>query len=627
MRILYDSKKESFKLPFGTLTEGQRCRIAIMIPTQCGTKGVELIFLSEEHIEYTVISLTFDRREGDYERYFCEFSLEERGLFFYYFRITTVESRFSLYKQGYNDTNIESGELWQLSCVPKAFKVPRELRGAVMYQIFPDRFYQSGTCDTTEKLKPFFIHNNISDIPYFFPNADGEVENNDFFGGNLKGIEAKLDYIVSLGVGVIYLNPIFKAYSNHRYDTADYMKIDELLGTEEDLRALSEAAHKRGIRIILDGVFSHTGSNSIYFDKLSVFGGGAYSDPSSQYRSWYEFKSYPEEYTSWWGIKTLPCVNENDESFRKYIVDGDDSVIAHWIRAGADGFRLDVADELPDGFILSIRKRMKAIKKDSFLIGEVWEDASNKVSYQKRRRYFVDGELDSVMNYPLREAIINYVKGKDSGEGFRDTVMNIAENYPRGVLECLMNILSTHDTERILTALSSVTPPCEKEARAGYKMSEDEREEAILRLRAATFLQFILPGIPCIFYGDEIGTEGYEDPFCRSCFDWDRVENNELLDYFRKISDLKNGNKTLKSGDLHVRYLEYGRICIERKLGVRLLKAYINTGDTTEIKIEGRVIFSERTEISCGEAIVLKYGFFLEEIMLYEKDLKARPIS
>ena len=474
MRILYDSKSKKFKSKFGTLREGEGCELNIHIPSNCKTVNVELNFNREDGSSFSAYRMNKTGEAEGYEIYSCNICFAKSGLFFYYFVIETENEKFSLYKQGYDMTNMEEGDFWQLSVIPSNFNVSEIFLGRVMYQIFPDRFYGSGECDLSNKLKPFFLHDSVYDIPCFLPDENGIVQNNDFFGGNLKGITKKIGYLKSLNVGIIYLNPIFKAYSNHRYDTADYKKIDEMLGTEEDFRNLCITAHDAGIKIIIDGVFSHTGSNSIYFDSEGVFGSGVVSSPNSKYREWFDFKKYPNEYTAWWGIKTLPCVDENNKSYRDYIINDEDSVVAHWLKLGADGFRLDVADELPDSFILALRKRMKEVKENSFLIGEVWEDASNKCSYGVRRKYFTDGELDSVMNYPFKNAIINYVKGDDMGAAFRETIMSIAENYPKNVLNSVMNVLSTHDTVRIITALGAKDVPANKTDRAVYRMDECE---------------------------------------------------------------------------------------------------------------------------------------------------------
>ncbi len=570
MRILYDSKLSAYKTPFGVLRENEECKISIDIPLSCKTRSVKLELFGENGGFYAAFLLNkTDCPLGTHEKWAGSFSLKDAGLYFYRFYIVTEESEFPLYKEDYDKTNMCAGDFWQLSCVPADFHTPKDFAGKVMYQIFPDRFYKEGACDLEGKLEPYWVHKTTDELPDFRPDKKGEVLNCDFFGGNLNGIAKKLGYLKRLGVSVIYLNPIFKAYSNHRYDTADYKKIDEMLGTEEDFKSLCKKAHKLGIKIVLDGVFSHTGSNSVYFKD-------AVSNPDSLYREWFDFKSYPDDYTSWWGIKTLPCTNEMNDKYREFIIGGEDSVIAHWLNAGADGFRLDVADELPDEFIKELRERMKGIKPDSLLIGEVWEDASNKISYGKRRRYFTDGELDSVMNYPFRNAIIDFVTGRDDGTNFERTIMTIAENYPKEVLSCLMNSLSTHDTPRILSLLSGVTPPESKAERAVFRLSGDELKLAEARLKCAAFLQFVLPGMPCIYYGDEIGTQGFEDPFCRTFFDWQKAESSQFKKFYQKLAAFRNKNDCLKYGDIYVECIGDGEVCIVRKYKNKSMTAYIN---------------------------------------------------
>ncbi|MBR5314462.1 MAG: glycoside hydrolase family 13 protein [Clostridia bacterium] len=611
MRILYDSKNKKYKTKFGTLRQGEGCGINIYIPSSCKTTDVKLIFNNEDGSFCCAYSMKKSGEQDLYEIFSCEIAFAQTGLFFYYFIIKTENEEFRLYKQGYDMTNMEEGDFWQLSCIPSDFSVPESFIGNVMYQIFPDRFNIGGKCNTDGKLMPFSIHGDVAEIPEYMPDEKGIVQNNDFFGGNLKGITAKLDYLKTLHVGVLYLNPIFKAYSNHRYDTADYMKIDEMLGTEEDFVELCKKAKEYGIKIILDGVFSHTGSNSVYFDSENIFGNGAYSNENSPYREWFDFVRYPDEYTSWWGIKTLPCVNENNDLFRDYIIRNEDSVIAHWLNLGADGFRLDVADELPDSFIAELRARMKAIKKDSLLIGEVWEDASNKTSYGSRRKYFTDGELDSVMNYPFRNAIIDLLSGNDDGQNFRNTVMTIAENYPSCVLNTLMNILSTHDTVRIITALGIDSVPSQKSERAVYKLSEDARKKAVEKLMCAIAFQFVLPGMPCIYYGDEIGTEGFEDPFCRTFFEWSKTDENFLLDFYREISAVKAGSEVLKYGDVNVLYVKSGVVSVIRNYnGTRFVLTANLSDEVYAEEIPKKILLINQAKLDEEKIYVEKYGFF-----------------
>lgn len=588
MRILYNSKDEYHKTPFGCLRCGESCKLRIKIPADCRTVSVRLCIYAENGFEMLVPFEKTGESDG-YEIYFSEFSLFARGLYFYYFKIRTENEEFDLFKQG-NDTNIADGDVWQVTCYADEYDTPSEFKGRVMYQIFPDRFARSEKCNATGKLEPFFIHENVNETPVYAPNDEGEILNNDFFGGSLNGIKDKLSYLNGLGVGIIYLNPIFFAYSNHRYDTADYKKIDPLLGDEKDFSALCDEAHRLGMKIILDGVFSHTGSNSVYFDKEHIFGNGAYSNENSPYRQWYMFQKYPDEYTSWWGIETLPCVDEMNGDYMDYVIFSPDSVIAHWLRLGADGFRLDVADELPDDFIYALKKRMKEIKENSLLIGEVWEDASNKISYGSRRKYFSYSELDSVMNYPFKDAILMFVKGKISGKEFENRIMTVLENYPKPVVDCLMNLLSTHDTRRVLTEISDIGFDMSKEEKAKFLLSGDDLKRATELEKAAVLLQFTLPGNPCIYYGDEIGMEGYEDPLNRRFFDWSRADC-ELKGFYGELARLKNENKVLKSGSFRFLKVSESYIKYQRFIGSEAVTAEIFVGGKLEKRENSLVEF------------------------------------
>lgn len=334
------------------------------------------------------------------------------------------------------------------------------------------------------------------------------------------------------------------------------------------------------MKVILDGVFSHTGSNSIYFDREFIFGNGAYSNENSPYKDWYIFQEYPEKYTSWWGINTLPCVDEMNKSYMDYIIFSDDSVIEHWLKLGADGFRLDVADELPDEFIIALKKRLIELKPNALLIGEVWEDASNKISYDKRRKYFSESELDSVMNYPFRDAILGFVKGHISGNDFANNVMTIVENYPKPVLDCLMNLLSTHDTKRILTELSDVDVGIDKADKARFRLTGDVLKKALSLEKAAALLQFTLPGNPCIYYGDEIGMEGFEDPLNRAFFKWDDI-NYDLQEFYKKLSKLKTENRAIACGDI--------KICVTDKRYIKFLREYGDETVYVEVCLDGKI--------------------------------------
>ena len=579
MRILYDSKKLCHKAPFGTLTPGQTCDLQIHVPMTVGAVRVDCCIGTREGEKVLTVPMTLSEQRGAYGVYRGSFSLEKCGLYFYFFRVHKTDSSFRLYKVG-DQTNMESGDLWQVSCVPQDFTTPDWAKGAVIYQVFPDRFHKAGTCDLAGKLQPYMIHENWYEEVQWRPTPEGLVLNNDFYGGNFRGITEKMDYIASLGTRILYLNPISKSFSSHRYDTGDYKTPDPMLGTVEDFRAMCEAAHARDIKVILDGVYSHTGSDSLYFNKNGTFPGkGAYQSPESPYYSWYTFHSYPHSYQSWWNFDTLPTVNKLDPAIVEYIITGQDSVVAHWLRLGADGFRLDVADELPNAFLLLLKRRIREIKPDALLIGEVWEDASNKVAYDIPKRYFVDGVLDSVMNYPFRTAIVNFVRQWDDGQALAERVMPIAENYPPQVLCCNMNLLGTHDTARILTALVDDFDGSRQE-KSRRHLSRNLYLQAKELLMMASFLQYMLPGAPSLYYADEAGMEGHKDPFNRRTYPWGR-EDTELLSHFRHLGKLRKESACLRRGDIEFFRAEGGRIGFTRRLEGKTVRIYLNRTDSS----------------------------------------------
>lgn len=582
MRILFDSKKAEYKAPFGCLAPGQTCVLHIHIPCTVQTSNVTLVLENEDGSFFREADFSPEARQGDYEIWRCDFSLDTPGLFFYWFRITGHTGTFRLFKQG-NDTNMEDGGKWQLSCVPDSH-TPEWAKGAIIYQVFPDRFCKAGDCDLSGKLTPYTLHESWDEEVVWQPNEKGDVLNNDFYGGNFRGIQEKLPYIAGLGAEILYLNPICKAFSSHRYDTADYMTPDPMLGTAEEFAQLCDAAHALGIRVVLDGVFSHTGAVSRYFDKDGRFGGGAYSDPDSPYRSWYKFEQYPHTYKSWWGFDTLPEIEKKDPGFRAHIRE----VLRHWMALGADGFRLDVADELPDDFIKMIKDHIRALRPDALLIGEVWEDASNKIAYGVRRRYFTDGALDSVMNYPFRSAILDFLWGRDGGERLRDTVMTVLENYPKDVTLCNMNLLGSHDTPRILTALADEFDG-DRAALASRRLTEEQLKLGKQRLYLATVLQYALPGCPSLYYGDEAGMEGGKDPFNRRPYPWGR-EDKTVLNRFRVLGNVRKTSPALRYGSTEFFHAGDGKLGITRRYQNQQVDIYINAGAAPWILEDGEPV-------------------------------------
>ena len=612
MRILYDSKQLKHKTPFGTLTPDKKCTMTIYVPATVQATMISCILTRADGSHAMNADLPFKEKEGPYDIFQGTFSVYDTGLYFYYFYISQPFGGFRLFKQG-DDTNMESGDMWQLSCVPGSFSTPDWAKGGIIYQVFPDRFHKSGKVDLTGKLEPYTVHKYWHEDVDWRPTADGTVLNNDFFGGNFKGIAEKMDYIAELGTTILYLNPISKSFSNHRYDTGDYKTPDPMLGTISDFKELCDAAHARGIRVILDGVYSHTGSNSLYFNKNGAFpGSGAYGDPNSPYRSWYTFYQWPNSYHSWWNFDTLPTVNKMDPAFIKYIITDEDSVIAHWLKLGADGFRLDVADELPDEFLKLLYDQVKRIKPDALVLGEVWEDASSKTAYGRRRTYFTNAELDSVMNYPYRTAILNFMRGFDSGRAFKDTVMSIAENYPQQVVACNMNLLGTHDTPRILTALVDDFDGS-REEKSKRRLSRNQWDVAHERLLMASFLQYMLPGSPSVYYGDEAGMEGYKDPFNRRPYPWGR-EDVELLEHYKRLGRLRKQQEVLRLGDIQFFCAGDRHLGFRRSYHGKTVKIYANrSADSWEIPY-GKILLGYNLQTIAPDYLVLgPRGFCITE--------------
>ncbi len=497
-----------------------------------------------------------------YQFYDIEHTFEE-GLYFYSFAYTSDNGEFYITAFDHNIGHVSSeGKWWQLTCYQKDYKTPDWIKGGIIYQIFPDRFYSSGK-NKENVPTDRYLTANWSKQPEYRQNNGLCSLSNDYYGGDLAGITEKLPYLASLGVTCIYLNPIFEAHSNHRYNTADYKKIDPLLGDEKDLEKLCSEAEKLGIGVILDGVFSHTGDDSIYFNKYGRYGdGGAFKDPDSPYKNWFKFKDWPEQYHSWWGISTLPETVEENPDFDDFIT-GPDGVIRYWMKKGVKGWRLDVADELPDSILDNIRTAIKTENPDGFLLGEVWEDATNKISYGARRRYLQGGQLDSVMNYPFADAVIDYVNGGD-GKDFIDRIADILEDYPIEATNVLMNHLGTHDTARLITKLGTKDYPSSRAEQATKQLSPEEHALAVKKQKLAAVIQYTLPGVPSLYYGDEAGLEGYGDPFCRGSYPWG-TENAELLKFYRWLGKMRRENDVFADGVFYPVVGGLGSIAFMRK--------------------------------------------------------------
>lgn len=444
---------------------------------------------------------------------------------------------------------------YQLTVYDGTDKVPEWFGEGMCYQIFPDRFYRTEIPDPTGMVGNRTVHEDWDEMPLYKPvgkTPQGQdICNRDFFGGNLKGVEEKLDYIASLGVETIYFCPIFEASENHRYGTADYSRVDPMLGENEDFTHMCEEAHKRGIKIMLDGVFNHTGYVSRYFNGDGFYDTpGAVQSQESPYYEWFDWKHWPDSYESWWGIYSLPAVNERNENYRDFIFRDEQSVVRRWLRAGADAWRLDVADELPDDFVRGIHEAARKENPNAFVLGEVWEDGSTKIAYGVRRKHLLGNHLDGLMNYPFRTALLNFLLG-DTGMQFRDSMETLRENYPKSAFYSAMNALGTHDTLRILTYLGvgSERRDQTKDWRAVYQMTESEQQRGIRLLKLGAIVLFAFPGAPTVFYGDEAGMTGFEDPFNRQTYPWGR-ENQELVTYFSCLGNFRKRCEPLRRGDL-----------------------------------------------------------------------------
>ena len=479
-------------------------------------------------------------------------------------------------------------EPWQLTVYDADFTVPAWAKGAIMYQILPDRFAPGG--DAFDKGVRYHrtlgrhveVHRKWDDPVKYLPSTRDVYYPDDFYGGTLRGLTDMLPELREMGVQCIYLNPVFESDSNHRCNTADYKRIDPLLGDEGEFRALCGEARSYGIHVVLDGVFTHTGDDSVYFNKFSHYETpGAWQGESSPWYSWYRFENFPEQYVTWKGIPSLPEVNRDDPAWQEEIVRGEDSVLKHWLRRGVDGWRIDTAQEFSDALLSEMRRAVKSERPDALLVGEVWEDATTQWKDGAVRRYAMGGGLDSVMNYPLRAAMLNYALFQCDAAGLRDFLATQKMNYPAPMYHCLVNLLGSHDTARIRTVLGcgvfgdNMSP----EERANFRLTEAQslRGRALQKLLAA--LQYALPGMPCVYYGDEEGMQGFSDPFCRATYELG-MEEESLRDFYIELGRMRNGSEVLRTGDAAFASYGYDVICVLRWIGEKVVLAAVNRGDS-----------------------------------------------
>ncbi len=552
MQVYHDSRDQWYRQPGGALPCGRRTHLRVMIHGERAPRAVILRVWRDGEQRIPMVPM-----EGVPGGFCYEADLEagaEPGLVWYRFEIedwgthivygNAADRLGGVGEQGSYDS-------YQVTVYDPAFDPPHWLREGVMYQVMVDRFAHG---DSTGKLfagrKDIVRHAHWQEAPFLSVEPNGDNLANDFFGGDLLGLRDKLPYLKGLGITVLYLNPIFRARTNHKYDVGDYETIDPMFGTNADFVALCDAAAGMGIRVMLDGVFSHVGADSRYFNRYGTYPElGAYQSKQSPYYDWFTFRQHPQEYISWWGFETLPELRKDAPGCVEYLLTGKNAILGRWLAAGASGWRLDVADELPMPFLRTLRAQAKAARADAAVLGEVWEDASNKVAYDQLRSYALGDTVDSVMNYPLRDALIAFFLGHEPAQQCKRRLDALGENYPRPFFYSLMNLLGSHDRARILNMLVDCTgEELPREKRRDLCLTQPQRILAMARLKLALRLVAVLPGMPCVYYGDEAGMEGAADPFCRGTYPWGE-EDRDLLAYFAAELQRRHTHPVWSRGD------------------------------------------------------------------------------
>lgn len=592
--VRFNPTDPTCKSVVGALAENQDLCLSLKIRKDVGARRVFLCFFKDGEEQIYKRFLPFFTTDGGFDEHKAQMRFAQRGLYFYYFEVETEHGvKYVCRGEGQNAFLCdETGEFFQLTVYKKQKNNADWFKGGLVYHIFVDRFFKGGEHGYPDGA---VVNGDWYAVPDHRP-VNGEILNNEFFGGDIEGIRQKLDYVKSLGATVIYLSPIFKANSNHKYNTGDFLTVDEGFGNAQVFTRFVGEAKQKGIDVILDGVFSHTGDDSVYFNKYGRYDSvGAYQSQNSPYYPWFTFCDFPDKYKTWWGIDTLPEVNKTNESYRDFICR---EVIPKWFDFGVRGVRLDVADELPDAFLYPLCGAVKR-QGDNIIIGEVWENATDKIAYGVRRRYFQGGQLDSVMNYPLKDGIIGLMTDGD-GEKFKNLLLDQINNYPKDSLDKLFNLLSSHDTARILTALGGETC-ANKDEQAAAVLRGEKLDLAKRKLKAAAVLQYTLYGVPCLYYGDEAGLQGYGDPFCRRCYPWGR-EDGGLVEFYRQLGRLRK-DKLFASAELRDIRFDCGVLSFERRDGKNGVKVFVNVGEGDA------VVNSDGYDVVLGSERLAPYGF------------------
>lgn len=557
---------------------GDSFRLLLALPRRLAALFTEVLF-GLDGGEEEAIPMHYRGLELGRDLYEAVLTCREVGLYRYGFRITSPFGIVYGSKQGYGSRVVfhrePGGRRLQMLSADFAYPQPKWLLGGIIYHVFVDRFRRGGD----PPLRADAVRNGDweNGIPAYPKKRGDPLENNEFFGGTLDGIAEKLPDIAALGVNCLYLSPIFEAYSNHKYDTGDYERIDEMFGGEAAFSRLLAEAERYGIRLILDAVFNHTGSDSVYFNKKGRYPSvGAYQSVESSYYSWYRFKDHPKEYESWWGIDILPRLDPSTPSLRRFFV-GDGGIVDRYARKGIGGLRLDVVDELTDDFVEDIKARLASVTPDAVLYGEVWEDASHKVAYGVRKRYYEGKQLDGVMNYPLRAGLVEYLR-TGATERLSYALLEVLPNMPKRIADTTMNLLGSHDTLRILTALAGKSEAgCTMDELATLRLTEEEYRHGRRLLILGYLILATLPGVPSIYYGDEVGLEGYSDPFNRRPYPWHR-RDAVLLSAYRRIGKMRRSEPVLRDGRFSPIVLTGEVFVFLRRKGKRALLVAVNRG-------------------------------------------------
>lgn len=586
--LFHDSRNTYYRNPFGAVTGGTEVSLCISAKEPCRISRMTCRLW--DGIKETLVDMNAGKDDGTYS---CSFTVEDSPEPVWYYFIADLSDGGRIFygsrppfTGGHGLLSYSPPPSYQITVYNPGYESPSWFREGPVYHIFVDRFSKSDEFDNRDLIKGH-VHKSWDETPFYKPRAGNrKYFPDDFFGGSLYGVIEKLGYISSLGVKSIYLSPIFKARSNHKYDTGDYEKIDPAFGDDEIFRELCTKASDLGIGIILDGVFSHTGDDSIYFNKYGNYDSvGAYQSKNSPYYKWYVFNGHPDDYECWWGVESMPTVDKRNKDFQQFIL-GKDGIAPLWVQKGSSGWRLDVADELPMVFLRLLRNRVKNENKDAVIIGEVWEDASRKVSYGELRNYTYGDTLDSVMNYPARQAVLDFMMHRITSDEALEELWSLAENYPRRFLLNAMNLLGSHDRTRIRTFMSGApgTDGMTKTEQSEFIPDEKEAALSVDRVKCAAALIFTLPGVPCIYYGDEAGLEGMADPFNRAPYPWGG-ENMDLMEYFKTVSNFRNGNKVLSEGNFKY-FAPHGDVlcCLREKDG-HVIIASVNRNTTESINV------------------------------------------